>query len=425
MGMKKTEIGMIPEDWDVQRFSDTFRILNNNTYSRAELNYASGQFRNIHYGDVLILFPEVLDCTREDVPYINDEVRISGSAQPLQDGDVVMADTAEDETVGKVTEVTNTSDKPVMAGLHTIPCRVKFGEFVSKWLGYYMNSHLYHDQLLPYIHGTKVSSVSKGSLGDTVIIAPKAPEQKRIVDALSDVDALVVDLEKLIQKKKDIRQGTMQMLVTGKKRLDGFSGDWVKINLAKNSRLKARIGWQGLTTAEYLDEGYAYLITGTDFKDGRINWNGCHYVNYGRYVQDPNIQVSNGDLLLTKDGTIGKVAYISDLDRPATLNSGVFVVKPITNAYTAHFMFYVLESSVFKDFLQQLSAGSTINHLYQKDLVKFDLYVPPSTEEQEAITGILFDMDLDIYKLEEKLSKYRKIKQGMMEELLTGKVRLV
>ena len=157
MGIKKTEIGMIPEEWNVQSFSDTFRILNNNTYSRAELNYASGQFRNIHYGDVLILFPEVLDCTREDVPYINDEVRISGSAQPLQDGDVVMADTAEDETVGKVTEVMNTSDKPVMAGLHTIPCRVKSGEFVPKWLGYYMNSHLYHDQLLPYIHGTKVS----------------------------------------------------------------------------------------------------------------------------------------------------------------------------------------------------------------------------------------------------------------------------
>lgn len=110
---------------------------------------------------------------------------------------------------------------------------------------------------------------------------------------------------------------------------------------------------------------------------------------------------------------------------PLTVQTGVFAVKPITNAYTAHFMFYVLESSVFKDFLQQLSAGSTINHLYQKDLVKFDLYVPPTTEEQETITGILFDMDLDIYKLEEKLSKYQKIKQGMMEELLTGKVRLV
>lgn len=257
------------------------------------------------------------------------------------------------------------------------------------------------------------------------VILPSIQEQEKIVEVLSDVDRLITDLQKLIRKKKDIRQGTMQMLVTGKKRLEGFSGDWIKINLAKNSRLKARIGWQGLTTAEYLDEGYSYLITGTDFKDGRINWNGCHYVDYDRYAQDPNIQVSNGDLLLTKDGTIGKVAYITDLSRPATLNSGVFVVKPITDAYTAHFMFYVLESSVFKDFLQQLSAGSTINHLYQKDLVKFDLYVPPTTEEQEVIADILFDMDSDIYKLEEKLSKYQKVKQGMMEELLTGKVRLM
>ncbi|ENZ13236.1 restriction endonuclease subunit S [Enterocloster clostridioformis] len=424
MGMKKTEVGLLPEEWDVQNFSDTFRILNNNTFSRADLNYESGQFKNIHYGDVLVLFPEVLDCSRSDVPYINDDCRISGSAQPLQDGDVIIADTAEDETVGKATEILNSAGKKVMSGLHTIPCRVKNGEFAPKWLGYYINSHIYHDQLLPFIHGIKVSSISKGSLGDTLIVIPSVPEQRSIVEALSDIDELINDLQKLIRKKKDIRQGTMQMLVTGKKRLDGHSGEWVKINLAKNSKLKARIGWQGLTTAEYLDEGYSFLITGTDFDGGRINWNGCHFVNYDRYAQDPNIQVTNGDLLLTKDGTIGKVAFVTDLKRPATLNSGVFLVKPITDAYTAHFMFYVLESSVFKDFLQQLSAGSTINHLYQKDLVKFDLFVPPTKEEQEAIATILFDMDSDIHKLEEKLSKYQKVKQGMMEELLTGKVRL-
>lgn len=267
--------------------------------------------------------------------------------------------------------------------------------------------------------------VNRQEISNYEFILPEVEEQKNIVVALSDMDALITELRKLIQKKKDIRQGTMQMLVTGKKRLSGFRGDWIKINLSKNSKLKARIGWQGLTTAEYLDEGYSYLITGTDFKDGQINWNGCHYVDYDRYAQDPNIQVSNGDLLLTKDGTIGKVAYVTGLKRPATLNSGVFLVKPITDAYTAHFMVYVLESSVFKDFLQQLSAGSTINHLYQKDLVKFELFVPPTKEEQETIAGILFDMDSEIHKLEEKLSKIQKVKQGMMEELLTGKVRLV
>ena len=297
-------------------------------------------------------------------------------------------------------------------------------EVLGKYFYYWFSKNFYAE-VAKYTAKSSVDSVRRQMIAGMVIPLPSAEEQEKIVGVLSDVDTLITDLQKLIRKKKDIRQGTMQMLVTGKKRLDGFDGEWVKINLSKNSKLKARIGWQGLTTAEYLDEGYSYLITGTDFKDGQIDWNGCHYVDYNRYEQDPNIQVSNGDLLLTKDGTIGKVAYVADLTRPATLNSGVFLVKPITDAYIAHFMFYVLESSVFKDFLQQLSAGSTINHLYQKDLVKFDLYVPPTKEEQEAIAGILFDMDSDIHRLEKKLSKYQKIKQGMMEELLTGKVRLM
>lgn len=297
-------------------------------------------------------------------------------------------------------------------------------EVLGKYFYYWFSKNFYAE-VAKYTAKSSVDSVRRQMIAGMVISLPSAEEQEKIVGVLSDVDTLITDLQKLIRKKKDIRQGTMQMLVTGKKRLDGFDGEWVKINLSKNSKLKARIGWQGLTTAEYLDEGYSYLITGTDFKDGQIDWNGCHYVDYNRYEQDPNIQVSNGDLLLTKDGTIGKVAYVADLTRPATLNSGVFLVKPITDAYIAHFMFYVLESSVFKDFLQQLSAGSTINHLYQKDLVKFDLYVPPTKEEQEAIAGILFDMDSDIHRLEKKLSKYQKIKQGMMKELLTGKVRLM
>ena len=339
-------------------------------------------------------------------------------------GDFVMSTMG---TIGKCAIVPDSIQCGIMDS-HLIRLRIDGKKINPNYL-LQLFSDQYHylsDQTARLAVGGIMDGLSVGIVSNLSVIYPEnLDEQNEIVSVLSDMDEAISNLQKLIRKKKDIRQGTMQMLVTGKKRLDGFSGDWVKINLAKNSRLKARIGWQGLTTAEYLDEGYSYLITGTDFKDGHINWSGCHYVDYDRYAQDPNIQVSNGDLLLTKDGTIGKVAYISDLDRPATLNSGVFAVKPITNAYTAHFMFYVLESSVFKDFLQQLSAGSTINHLYQKDLVKFDLYVPPTTEEQEAIAGILFDMDLDIYKLEEKLSKYQKIKQGMMEELLTGKVRLV
>ena len=339
-------------------------------------------------------------------------------------GDFVMSTMG---TIGKCAIVPTTIQRGIMDS-HLIRLRFDEKKVRSDYILQLFSDqfHYLSDQTSRLAVGGIMDGLSVGIVSRLNVIYPESiEEQGKIIKTLSEVDKLISDQQKLIRKKKDIRQGTMQMLVTGKKRLDGFDGEWVKINLSKNSKLKARIGWQGLTTAEYLDEGYSYLITGTDFKDGQINWNGCHYVDYNRYEQDPNIQVSNGDLLLTKDGTIGKVAYVADLTRPATLNSGVFLVKPITDAYTAHFMFYVLESSVFKDFLQQLSAGSTINHLYQKDLVKFDLYVPPTKEEQEAIAAILFDMDSDIHKLEAKLEKYQKVKQGMMEELLTGKVRLV
>ena len=434
MGMKKTEIGMIPEDWNVQRFSDTFRILNNNTYSRAELNYVSGQFRNIHYGDVLILFPEVLDCTRDDVPYINDGVQLSGSAQSLQDGDVVMADTAEDETVGKVTEVINTSDKPVMAGLHTIPCRVKFGEFVPKWLGYYMNSLLYHDQLLPYIHGTKVSSVSKGSLGDTLIIVPKAFEQKRIVEVLSDVDALIVDLEKLIRKKKNIRQGTMLMLVTGKKRLLEFGKDSEEKKPTEAGVIPET--WRCKKIGKFTDvfSGGTPDTKNSDYWGGDISWmnSGELHLKYVKAVEgritEKGLNNSSAHMIpkncvligLAGQGKTRGTAAINFMS--LCTNQSIAAIYP-SDEHDSLFLFYVMDSKY--SLLREISSGEGGRGGLTKALIKNVSVQLPPLPEQRAIAKILLDIDTEIEKLDKKLQKYKKIKQGMMEELLTGKVRLV
>lgn len=421
MGMKKTEIGMIPEDWDVQRFSDTFRILNNNTYSRAELNYASGQFRNIHYGDVLILFPEVLDCTREDVPYINDEVRISGSAQPLQDGDVVMADTAEDETVGKVTEVTNTSDKPVKAGLHTIPFRVKSGEFVPKWLGYYMNSHLYHDQLLPYIHGTKVSSVSKGSLGDTVIIVPKTSEQEKIVNALSDVDALIEDLKKLIRKKKDVLYGSMQKLMTGEIRLQGFSEEWELVEIG--SVAKVIDPHPSHRAPEAVEYGIPFVGIGDIDEEGNINKKSARIVDESVYAEHSQRYDLSKNLI-----GIGRVASLGKVIRLRN-DIGEYAISPTMavidfESIDPMFAYYYMRSSEFQNQFTSSSNGSTRQSVGMHYIRNLNIR-KPSPEEQVELSQCLGDMDYEIRKLEEKCSKYQKVKQGMMEELLTGKVRLM
>lgn len=199
--------------------------------------------------------------------------------------------------------------------------------------------------------------------------------------------------------------------------------DWEVKCLGDNATLKARIGWQGLTTNEYKTTGDYYLITGTEFKSGFIDWHKCFYVDYDRYKQDKNIQVKTNDVLVTKDGTIGKVALIKECNL-ATLNSGVFVIRPINQAFEPKFFYYLLMSETFITFLSQLSAGSTINHLYQKDFVNFKFQIPSTKTEQTAIATALSDTDALIESLEKLIAKKRLIKQGAMQELLTGKKRL-
>lgn len=252
---------------------------------------------------------------------------------------------------------------------------------------------------------------------------PRA-EQNVIAAALDDVDQLVAALERLVSKKQAIKQGLMQELLTGRTRLSGFTKPWKNISIARHSHLKARIGWQGLTTGEYLQSGSYKLIGGTDFRNARIDWESASFVSKWRFDQDRNIQLRVNDVLITKDGTIGKVAIVDSLPFPATLNSGVFVVRPIQGAYESRFLYWLLRSSVFENFIASLSAGSTINHLYQKDLITLTLAFPEDASEQREISSVLDDAESEIRVLEARLETARNIKQGMMQELLTGRTRL-
>ena len=185
-------------------------------------------------------------------------------------------------------------------------------------------------------------------------------------------------------------------------------------SLGSNTYIKARIGWQGLTTAEYLDHGDYYLVTGTDIKNGLLDFSSCVYVSKERFEQDPHIQLKSGDVLITKDGTIGKVAYVESLPLPATLNSGVFVVRCNNSELTQKYFYYVLKSKLFKDFIDQTSAGSTIVHLYQKDIVKFSFMIPDSITEQDYIVNIMESIDNLIESLEKMKIKVESELQGVM-----------
>ena len=178
--------------WEQRQFEKTFSLLQNNTLSRAELSASAGVAANIHYGDVLIKFGEYLDMRKETFPWIEkqtdaDKFRTSF----LQDGDVVFADTAEDETAGKCCEIGNCGSMVIISGLHTIPCRPE-SKFASGYLGYYLNSTAFHEQLVPLMQGTKVVSISKAALKSTFVRYPSDDkEQQKIGTFFRKLDDLL------------------------------------------------------------------------------------------------------------------------------------------------------------------------------------------------------------------------------------------
>lgn len=271
--------------------------------------------------------------------------------------------------------------------------------------------------------GSTIKTITKKEFTDFEIPVPKRFEQKEISKTLSLFDTYIDDLTELIEKKKGIRDGALEDLICRKTRLKGFDGRWKKVSFNQVIIPKARIGWQGLKKHEYLRSGYSYLIGGTDFDHGTVSLDAISYVSQERYDMDANIQVSANDVLVTKDGTIGKVAMVPELSKPATLNSGVFVFRTKQGLLPV-FLFRVLQSSVFREFIDTLSAGSTIKHLYQKDLKKFEFEIPDDTKEQEAIAEVLTAMDKEIADLETEREKIIQIRDGAMDDLLTGRVRL-
>ena len=190
-----------------------FTGLQNNTLSRADLNYESGTIKNVHYGDILINFGEYIDVSLTNIPFITDESKAEKYSKSfLKDGDIVIADTAEDESVGKCTEICGSSNNFVLAGLHTIPCR-PIEKYGSKYLGFYMNSPSYHDQLIPLMQGIKVTSISKTALQDTMLSFPKSIAEQTMIGAfISNIDAIITLHQRKLEQLNNIKKALLQKM---------------------------------------------------------------------------------------------------------------------------------------------------------------------------------------------------------------------
>lgn len=398
-GYKKTEIGVIPVDWDVVSVDKNFDFYQNNTYSRDCMNEKGGDIQNIHYGDILIKYGSILDCDKENIPFLNMGISVSLSNRTVQSGDIIIADTAEDNTVGKAIEVINTKGRKVVSGLHTIFIRPHAGLFAERYLGYFFNAPVYHNQLLPYIVGIKVSSISKKTIRNTIILRPCLAEQQAIAEALSDVDAVVSSLTKLINKKKNIKQGAMQELLTGKKRLDGFSGDWEVVEFkdifikhqTKNYQINS-VDYMEVGSHPVIDQGKKKIVAYSERKDKLFSCPTEGIIVFGDHTRE--LKFINFDFVIGADGTQ--------------------VISTKNDNNVQYYYYSLMEKEI----------PNTGYNRHYKYLLEMKFY-RPKLEEQTAIASILSDMDAEIEALEQKLNKYKAIKQSMMQELLTGRIRLI
>lgn len=417
--LKHTEIGDIPIDWEIQTFEETFSILSNNTLSRENLNNRGGVVRNIHYGDILTRFSEVLDCKKEEIPYLNDISLLTSSAQLLQDGDIVLADTAEDETVGKATEIQGLGNGKLVAGLHTIPCRVKKGEFAPGWLGYYMNSHMYHNQILPYITGIKVSSISKSILAKTIIVVPPIDEQKRIVETLSEIDLLIRKEQKVIDKIIAMKMGCLSKMFPKEgenipeMRLPGFNDVWERHKLIDISDIVT--GTTPSTKDKNNYNGDKLFVSPVDIQGNRYVENTITTLTEKGYSLGRELRPGSS-LFVSIGSTIGKVAQIK---RFATTNQQINAVIP-TDEIDDNFIFTLLESEADK--IRKLSTQQAVPIINKTTFENIEIKLPKK-EEQIKIGTYFWGLDSLIDLHQRKCEKYMKLKSGLISILISTKNR--
>lgn len=285
-------------------------------------------------------------------------------------------------------------------------------------------------------------NIAFSDFGNTYIPLPPLSEQTKIANFLdkkcAQIDSIIEESKKSIEEYKAWKQSVIFEAVTGKnlscKKKDSgiewlgeIPENFIITRIKHIATLAGRIGWQGLTSQEYSDEG-CYLITGINFSNGEINWESCVRVPYSRWEEASQIQIENGDLLITKDGTVGKVAIVNNMPDKTSLNSGVLLIRQNKKVCSTRFLFWILQSNVFWKWFNYINAGnSTIIHLYQHDFSNFS-FPNPSIEIQNEISNYLdkkcAQIDSLISEKQSLIKDLAEYKKSLIFEAVTGKRRV-
>lgn len=410
-GYKNTEVGVIPDDWEVKTYGEVFDFLATANYSRAELTEIDN-VRYVHYGDIHTKWNFFLNIRESNLPTVrNEQVK---NYHLLKDGDVIMADASEDYSgIGKSVEVKNLDSVKAISGLHTFLFRDKNEIFVNGFKGYIHFSKAVKNQFDRLATGLKVYGVSKGNLKTVQIPVPTKAEQTAIATALSDTDALISSLEKLIAKKRYIKQGAMQKLLQPKE-------GWEVKKLGEIAVFRRGSFPQPYGLDKWYDDisGYPFIQVFDVDDNKKLKPDTKRHIS--KEAQPYSVFVKKGSIVLTIQGSIGRIA-ITHYD--AYVDRTLLLFEEFKVEFDNYFFMLLIHILFEKE--KETAPGGIIKTITKAALTNFVISYPKSKEEQTRIATILSDMDAEIIALETKLEKYKMIKLGMMQNLLTGKIRLI
>lgn len=406
--------------WKKKCFGDEFDILSNNTLSRDCLNYNQGIAKNVHYGDVLIKFNEYLDASKEVLPYIEDEKVIDKFQNSfLRDGDIVIADTAEDETVGKCTEIGQIRDLPIIAGLHTMPCRPK-SKYAPMYLGYYLNANAYHRELLPLMQGVKVTSISRSGVKDTdIIVSEEYDEQKKIGQYLFALDEKIKfekdKLDRLIILKKSM---LVKMFPQGNSkvpeiRFGKYTDEWEQRKVTEVG--KVFIGLVTTMTKHYTNKGYI-LIRNSDIKDGGFEFgNNPIYLDKDFAEENSSRMHQVGDVITVHTGDVGTSAVIEE-NEVNSIGFATIVTRPYKDIIDSDYLSTFLNTDAHKKWAVAISTGDGRTNYNLGDYI--ELMVPvPELEEQKKVAKFITKLNNLITFHQCKVDKLKNIKSSCMDKM--------
>ncbi|MEG0297517.1 MAG: restriction endonuclease subunit S [Clostridium sp.] len=413
MGDKVTKLPNIrfsgfEDAWKHDKFNEVFTYLKNNSLSRAELNYDEGTVKNVHYGDILIKFGEVLDTENYEIPYVSNKDFKVENTSLLQTGDIVIADAAEDNTVGKCSEIKLTEEIDIVSGLHTIPCR-PIVEFGDGYLGYYMNSNAYHDQLLQLIQGSKVSSISKSALKNTNIIYPNIDEQKSIGNLFINLDKIIILHKHKLELVKETKKSMLQKMFPkdGRNvpefRFVGFTDEWKAYKLSDVAEYR-----NGRAHEKDINEDGAFIVVNSKF----VSTNGL-VKKFSNKLIEP---LKSGEIaFVLSDVPKGKAlarTFLINEDEKYSLNQRIAGVTPLKET-DSYFLNILMNRN---DYFLKFDNGVGQTNLSKSEVESF-LEFYPCYEEQVKIGDYFNGLDNIITIHQRELDLLKGLKKTMLKQM--------